>query len=402
MQLADLPILARDGSVLVEGELGVYDERGAAVVRSTPGCLIGVAIRSRPFGSTKLLLFGKTQRGADGFHGAARPLLAVDFEEAVPDLFTLLSRMYDGDGRLRIASDAFRVTSANFAAPKTGGQDSGDIYLAGRELNLRLVAETRGWRIRFEGPLGPTDVGNQTLLFGAGTLAGDFLIPDVYCLLGGSPRHISYPAWGRETAGTWAPAGPGLGSVAVDTSGRPFCPGTIDWRQTPGGFHPHKGPFVLLQLGEHEFAARPARNLKRLANGFADCEDHNGGPLMTIFTGHADWSRMLEQSDSAEIDLSGAGLGHIDGDTGRDAYEYGSKRQAILNLRLTLKRSRDGLLVEGRGGLAPLARSEGTPSLGPDLRFSLQIPRAWILARGLPLPRFWDDRRKEHPSADTW
>ena len=112
---------------------------------------------------------------------------------------------------------------------------------------------------------------------------------------------------------------------------------------------------------------------------------------------------MLENREDAEVSLSGAGLGHVDGQTGRSVGECGGPmRQPISRLRLSLKRSRDGLLVRGEGALEPLAPDPGARSLGPDLSFDFLIPRAWILARGLPLHDFRTDRKKEFPGADTW
>jgi hypothetical protein len=76
-------------------------------------------------------------------------------------------------------------------------------------------------------------------------------------------------------------------------------------------------------------------------------------------------------------------------------------RQQLTALRLRLTRRQDGLRVKGEGRLAPLG-GDHSRSLGPQLRFVLEISRAWILARGLPLPRFWQEWKRDHPGDTAW
>jgi hypothetical protein len=111
---------------------------------------------------------------------------------------------------------------------------------------------------------------------------------------------------------------------------------------------------------------------------------------------------MLEAQDEAEVEWRGVGLGHVDGQTGRSVGECGGPmRQLITRLQLHLKRCADGLQVRGEGELLPLA-GEGARSLGPELAFDFLLPRGWILARGLNLPRFWQDWRKKFPNETAW
>ena len=400
MRLDDLAVRGMDGSALVEGELAIYTAPDEAVVRASPGCLIGVNCRRKGFGSTSFSVYDKTSRGPDGFYGAGPPLLHVDFEEAVPDLIALLSRAHKGS-RQRIASEQFRVITARLRTPTEHEGGHRDRYVQGNELDLMLGVEDGGLRIAFESVVRPSTLIEQALAFSEAKLVGNVLLPAAYCRLQGF-HMLGLRDSDREVVGGWTPSGTGLGSVAVNSSA-PFCPGFLDWQEKPSPYRP-AGPFVLLYLREHELIARPTGALNRLANGFASETRYlSDGPELNLFMGVEDWSRMLGQNGEAEIDQVGAGLGHVDGQTGRSVHECGGyKRQAINRLRLRLKRSSEGLVVSGRGELAPLARGEGSTSLGPKLQFEFMVPRAWILARGLKLPGFWEDRKKEFPSADTW
>lgn len=402
LRLDELAVRPLDGSAFVEGALGLYAASGEPVMASAPGQPIGIACR-RPGGRPATFsLFDKVVQAPDGFHEAGPPSLHVDLGETVPDLFSLLSFSSEA-ARHRISADEVRLVNVRWQAPQVHERGHRDLYADGYEIDLSLAVEEGGLRIAFEGPVEPSRyLPEQTLPFEKATVRANLLVPAAYCRLQGFNLPIRFPGSGYEATGPWAPTDPGLGSIAVNSGGAPYCPGTLDWQD------PHDwaftGPFVQLNLRAHELVARPVASLNRLPSGFAiGTGSWSDGPKMMLYAGFEDWSRMLWNREEAEIALEGAGIGHVDGQTGRSVGECGGpKRQPIRRLMLRLKRSREGLLVSGQGELEPLAAADTGTSLGPELRFEFLIPRAWILARGLDIPHIREERKKEFPGAETW
>ena len=402
MRLEELAVRPLDGSAFVEGTLGIWSASGETVKASSPGELVGVACRRSGSGRAAFHLYEQIVRAPDGFHEAGPPVLVVELGDSVPDLFDLL-RMGSKSARLRIGADGARLVSVRWKAPEDHERGHSDLYADGHDLDLRVSVEEGGVRIAFEGEVGPAIfLPEQSLPFEKASVRCDLLLPAAWCRLQGLFMPISFPRGDETAVGPWAPSGPGLGSIALDSWGSLYCPGMIDWRERNNWSF--TGPFVRLHLRGRELVAVPVREPKRLANGFASADrGWPDGPEMMLSAGFEDWARMLGNRDEAEIALTGAGIGHVDGQTGRSVGECGGHmRQPISRLRLGLKRSREGLLVRGEGALEPLDPDPGGRSLGPDLSFEFLIPRAWILARGLPIQGFRDDRKKEFPGAETW
>ena len=400
LRVDEIAVRPLDGGVFAEGTLALRAASGEVIVASASGEPVGVTCRASGW-RTSLMLFDRIVQAPDGFRDAGPPRMQVSFEQTVPDLFAMLGSTAQA-GRHRMSAEGTRLVSVRWLSAEPRERGHRDLYADGFALDLRLAVEVDGLRVAFEAPIVPSrNLPEQTLPFDAAVLSGDVLLPAAWCRLQGFVLPIGFPGGGYTSTGPWTPSGPGLGSVAANSHGAPFCEGKIDWGSRRGDT---TGPYVELFLRGRELVARPASKLSRVESGFATgSRDWSDGPELALHSGFEDWALMLEDREQAEIAMKGTGIGHVDGQTGRSVGECGGHmRQPIRFLRLRLERRRDGLLVAGEGALEPLAGDSAGRSLGPELRFEWLVPRAWILARGLPIRGFREDRKKEFPSEGTW
>jgi hypothetical protein len=398
MHLRDLKLRAMDGSVLVDGELAIIsDDPAAARLPSSEGRLVGVNLRQGSLGAS-FHLYQQTAPAADGFYAASPPILSLRVEGGLPDLGGLFPQSVKRHQRLESQHARLATISAKFP------RHEGDLReLTGRinDLTVAMEAEAEGLRLNLDGVVGPMQFHDEaTPRISQARVVGRLLIPRAYCALQGFSL-----GWRSQTdppVGTWARWGPGLGAAPMSVYGAPYCPGRLTWA-VPQGARPAPAGHVALNLHEHRLIAKPVGAIDLLASGFAAEHSYvSDGPELELGMGFAEWARMLDTQDEAYLEWRGAGLGHVDGQTGRSVGECGGPmRQPISRLHLHLKRSAEGLQVRGEGELVPLA-GDGARSLGPELAFDFLLPRGWILARGLNLPRFWQDWRKEFPNETAW
>jgi hypothetical protein len=398
MDLRDLRLRAMDGSVLVDGDLAIVsDDPAAARLPSSEGRLVGVNLRQGSLGAS-FHLYQQTAQVADGFYAASPPILSLRLEDGLPDLGRLFPQSATRHQRLESEHARLATISAKFP------QYEGDLReLSGpiNDLTVAMEVEAEGLRLNLDGVVGPMQFHDEaTPRISQARVVGRLLIPRAYCALQGFSL-----GWRSQTdppVGAWAPWGPGLGAAPMSVYGTPYCPGRLTWAVPPGARAAPTG-HVALNLHEHRLIAKPVGAIDLLASGFA--AEHSyfaDGPELELGMGFAEWTRMLETQDEATMEWRGVGLGHVDGQTGRSVGECGGPmRQLITRLQLNLKRCAEGLQVRGEGELLPLA-GEGARSLGPELAFDFVVPRGWILARGLNLPRFWQDWRKEFPNETAW
>jgi hypothetical protein len=398
MHLRDLKLRAMDGSVLVDGELAIIsDDPAAARLPSSVGRLVGVNLRQGSLGAS-FHLYQQTASAADGFYAASPPILSLRVKDGLPDLGGLFPQ--SAKRHQRLESQHARLATIGVKFPR----HEGDLReLTGRinDLTVAIEVEAEGLRLNLDGVVGPMQFHDEaTPRISQARVVGRLLIPRAYCALQGFSL-----GWRSQTdppVGAWAPWGPGLGAAPMSVYGTPYCPGRLTWAVPPGARAAPTG-HVALNLHEHRLIAKPVGAIDLLASGFA--AEHSyfaDGPELELGMGFAEWTRMLETQDEAEMEWRGVGLGHVDGQTGRSVGECGGPmRQLITRLQLHLKRCADGLQVRGEGELLPLA-GEGARSLGPELAFDFLLPRGWILARGLNLPRFWQDWRKKFPNETAW
>lgn len=399
MHLRDLKLRAMDGSVLVDGDLAIVgDEPAAALLPSSRGRLVGVDLGHGGRRAASFNLYERTTRAGDGFYAAPPPILTVRLERSLPDVSDFFPRAATRRQWLQGENAHLATVSAQLAGGgATQGQISGHI----QDLTITTQPDDAGLRLGLTGSIGPMRVhGEATPRIAHARLVAHLLVPGPYCEIRGVSSGWKRPPYRQQ--GEWRPWGPGLGSAPVGHFGRPLCPGRLTWGAPRGG-PPTPTGHVALHLDEHRLVARPVGALDLLDGGFAaPRESWTDGPELELAMGTAEWARMLADRDEAELELRGAGIGHVDGQTGRSVGECGGPmRQLLTELRVHLRRSAEGLHVRGQGTLSPLAGDPGR-SLGPEVAFEHLLPRGWILARGLDLPRFWQDWRRDFPDETAW
>jgi hypothetical protein len=275
-----------------------------------------------------------------------------------------------------------------------------DLYGQMRAFQVSLAVEDDGLRISFNAAVEPMAFPNEAPLFTRARLIGDLLVPSEYWRIRGIAGAM-WPVRDDARVGEWSPETAPLGTAAFGEYGEHFSPGRLDWGQPANAAYP-PGPFVSARLSPHQMTLHTAGELALLANGFASPRRYRGdGPTLTLFLGYDDWARMLETTDEADFEWRGAGAGYLDGRTGRDAYQDGPLRHPLTSVRLSAWRSEEGLWIEGRGELGPLQDGDGPP-LGRTVQFDAMFPRAWFLARGIASQRFWEEWKREFPSATAW
>ena len=106
------------------------------------------------------------------------------------------------------------------------------------------------------------------------------------------------------------------------------------------------------------------------------------------------WKQMLGNRDQAAFAVSGAGIGHLDGVTGKDAGEIGPHRQDITALQAELTRSEAGLHIAFRGTLGSLNQEPVRSPLGPDFEGDFMIPAVFMFVRQMALGSHWPERQR--------
>lgn len=403
MRLQDLRIRALDGSVLVDGQFALHGDPAVLAHFAIPE-LVGVAVKLSPHLSSnwKFTGYSRVEQGSDGLWGASAPAVTLDLGTCVPSLVSLANTTYlpaepvgfslNRKGRVRMGS--FNVP---MASPQPDKAPSA--YLQFDAIDLTLDPVPEGLRIaltaRVVEMIGPIEGLNVAGL----VVTGEVLVPDLALQLQGLPRLL-----GRSedpVVGKLADTRLETDDLGLERYGGLVLEGQVDWGQN-GDLNNPLGPFVSAYLGDHEMGFSPTARASRHASGLLDVHrPSTDGPYMRIDLGLKDFARLLEVEDQVELSLHGAGLGHIVGRTGRDAYEYGNLRQDLVWLTLKLQRSAAGLLVGGQGEFAPGANGE-SPRVGKSLDFAFFLPRKRILARGMPIPRCWDDWKRDLPDRSVW
>lgn len=392
----NLKIRAMDGSALVEGRLTLHGlETFAAVFPSAgPKDLIGVNLTHKKLHRSAINLYRKTRRADDGLYAAAPPVVTIEFGNAMPNLHRLTSFMF-GEASQKVLVNGVGV-NGSWIYPLTvsfrpgGSKDALPVYAHLEEVALEIERRKEGLAIRIEGPVMPFAIEKDGPLLEGVRFDCEVLLPTAYCQfasVGGYYRAVDHKA--EWHSGLPAPLSvPALG------------PGLVDWQQGPTGYRCN-GPFVQTHLREHEITIRPARRIWMDDEGRGHAELDGDGPELQLGFGHVLLASLLANDDHAEISFR-TGIGYIDGQTGRSVGECGGpRRQNIRWLDLKLDRYAHELRIEGEGELEPLSVASDR-SLGPQLKFKFALSRTWLLARGIELPRFWDDWKKELGVTDVW
>jgi hypothetical protein len=402
MALEDLKIRAMDGSALVDGRIAISGGAtlAAAFPGAKPGDIIGVELSHNRLHRSAIRLYRSWHRAHDGLYAAGQPIISVEFGEAMPDLRRLAS---SGFGELvqrwslrsHDTRPGTQLLTIRFAP--AGREDALPVYAHLEDVAIELTRRETGLVIRIEGPLLPFSLEKGGPMLEEVRLDCEVVLPPDYCRL--STIGSYYGGWDRE--GEWCAGGEGLGSIPISAAA--LGPGLVDWQQNPAR-HLCNGPFVQAYLGEDGLTVRPARRIWRNADGMCHAELDTDGPELRLGLGRSMLASLLAHSDRASVSFQ-AGIGQVDGQTGRSVGECGGPMtQAIRWLDIKLERNPHELHIEGKGELEPLAPSLASvvASLGPRLRFTFALQRTWLLARGIELPRFYDDWRREFGSAAVW
>lgn len=111
--------------------------------------------------------------------------------------------------------------------------------------------------------------------------------------------------------------------------------------------------------------------------------------------GTAKWQRMLKDQDEAAFEQIGAGIGHVEGVTGREGGEIGPHQQAITALQLQLSRSAEALRIYFKGTLGALFQDPVKPPLGPEFSGEFIVPAVFLFARGIATSAQWQERKQQ-------
>jgi hypothetical protein len=402
MNLNKLRIRAMDGSALVDAQFSLHGDPAVLAQFAIPElAATAVNIRPRPSRNWSFLGLGKIAPGPDGLYAASSPAVTLELTDAVPSLAALgnLIMPLGRTGFTLARKGAVRLGSVNVPLARPEPDNSPSCYLQFDRLDLDIDAEPEGLQIRLVAQVA-TMIGPAEGLDVAGTVfCANISVPAQFLLLQQLPKlagRVEDPEVATLGTGQLAP-----GDLGLSTFGGLLVAGQVDWGQSGDRANP-RGPFVALNLAERRMGLAPVGELSRRASGLLQGKSaSSGGPYLHLNLGSEDIARMLEFEDQTAVSLTGAGIGHIEGRTGRDAYEEGPLRQDLAWLNLALKRSGEGLQIEGSGEFLPGKRGESS-HVGSALEFSVFLPRRLILALGLHLPRFWEDWKRELGTADIW
>jgi hypothetical protein len=382
--MQDLRIRALDGSILMDdGRVELAsDDPAFPPFEPPPGAVLGFRF-PRANESGHLHVYDRAQRESDGFYSCPRPLLTVTIRErapwlVVPDEWT---GWMDPGGPI---VSVLRGEQSQFASLE----------------NARFEARRceQGVGVRLHGDLAVrSDAGQQPVA--GGRFRAELIVPWPYIAV---QRLVSVPGGSRaEQLGPWSPGSAGIAELAVDSFGQSFFQGALHLgeRQSP---HFPPGPFVKVFFAEDRLVIMNAGRPIALGDGFAGETGLSGGPQLTVpLLGCRQWERMLAQADDATIEMTGPGIGEVDGRTGWVYESGGPATQQVTALKFRIRRQPNGLLFNGSGELAPLAGGENE-SLGPGFAFEFKVPLAYLKMRGIQMPRYLQERRSILADDSIW
>jgi hypothetical protein len=202
--------------------------------------------------------------------------------------------------------------------------------------------------------------------------------------------------WWRGGGERWSQpaenqAGPLAQVLTLDRAGgTPYFAGMLDL----GAGQPvnARGPWVKALVSEHALRLTPQRPLRR-SMGFVQGDNH-GPDLVFDNLGPAAWKELLADGDAAVLDQTGAGIGHVQGVTGRDVGDVGPHIQPISAVSVRLNRSEEGLRISFDGKLGEVRQKPSRTPLGPEFHGDFLVPTAFLFARDILLRNQWAERQR--------
>jgi hypothetical protein len=395
MNIDDGRVLASSGEMLADGEFQ-FEGVGAIECLRPAGAM--VAVRSRPgWFVTEFALVENARRDADGLWSADWPVHSLAFQTTVPPFDQLLeypSFALSSAGvpsrRVRFELSAEHSHFARVVVDRPAIQEALQPTLIGGAHTVAIEVSRTAKALDFaiearvdepkrgEARAAPFTVRvTAKLSFATMALAGSGL-----WWRGGGER------WSRSVEDQ---SGPLAQVLTLDRAGgTPYFRGTLDLGAGQRDYT--RGPWVRAQLSEHSLRLTPHPELKR-SMGFVS-GDNYGPDLIFNNLGTAAWKEMLADADAVVLEQAGAGIGHVQGVTGRDAGEVGPHIQPISAVRIRLSRSEEGLRIGFDGRLGDVRQTPSQPMLGPEFRGDFMIPTALLFARGVVLRDQWRERQR--------
>lgn len=395
MNIDDAQIVAATGEILAQGSFAFHGD-GAVAFQQAHSPLVGVRIGEGRH-ATAFALYDSPTRDADGLWSVGRPLHSIAFERSVAPLSALLDYpSFTGSAgagscdRTSIDMRAENGALAWVVVNAGEGVIDGLPPILGRAEAVRISAERDAHAItvrigcdvpapkRGEASLPPLHLElSARLPFAALALAGS-------------------PLWWVGGAERWSvPLAEQTGLLAQHMTldpagGMPLFRGHLDFGG-PDRLQKPK-PWIAARIADHDLLLSP---VERPASDRGFVTWPRGGPQISFNAlGSAVWKQMLGNRDQAAFALSGAGIGHLDGVTGKDAGEMGPHRQDITALQGQLTRSEAGLHIAFRGTLGPLNQEPVTSPLGPEFQGDFMIPAVFLFARRMALASHWPERQR--------
>ena len=394
MNIDDGRVLALSGAMLADGEFQFEGAEAPEFLRPVDAM---VAVRSRSgWLSTEFAMVGNARRDADGFWSADWPVHSLALQATLPPLDQLLdfpsfALLTDGvlSDRVRFDLSAQHSHFARVAVDVVLDQERRRHALFG--VAHGIVIEVKRTADAFEFAI---DARVEEPKRGE-ERAAPFTVHVATTLSYATMALAGSGLWWRGGAERWKrPAedqsGPLARVLTLDRAGgTPYFRGTLDLGPGQPGYT--RGPWVKALVSEHSLRLTPQRELRRSA-GFV--EGNNYGPdLVFDNLGTAAWKEMLTAADEAVLEQKGAGIGHVQGLTGRDVGDSGPHIQPISTVRTRLLRSGQGLQITVDGQLGEIQQKPSQATLGPEFHGDFLIPTAFLLARGILLRNQWAERQ---------
>ena len=392
MNIDDGRIFAPFGDMLAEGEFR-FEGKEAAGFLPAPDAMIAIQTKAGLHG-TQFHLVPNARRDADGLWSADQQVHALSLSTTLPALDKLLefpSFALSSEGMpsnrtrfdLTTEHSAFAWVAVDtvFGVRESllGNAAAGSIDVRRDADGFEFLIEARVDEPKRREVRAPPFTVRVRARLSFATLA-----------LAGSPLwwRGGPDCWSEQAIDQWGPLAEVL--TLDRAGGTPYFRGTLDL----GAGQPEysRRPWVKAWVSEHQLRLSPHGEL-RASKGFVS-GNNNGPDLIFQNLGSVAWKAMLADGDEAVLEQSGAGIGHVEGVTGRSAYDDGPHEQPISRVRTRLSRSDQGLRIRFDGEFGEMRQKPSQPALGPEFHGDFLVPTAFLFARGIWLRDQWAERRK--------
>ena len=395
MNIDDGRVLAIGGGMLADGEFQFDGAEASQFIRPAEW-MIEVRSDPRRLG-TQFGLRPNPRRDADGLWSADWPIHSVAFQSPLPPLDQLLdfpSFALSSDGvpsdRVRFDLAGEHTSFAWVIVDYVSGSAKGREMLRGvaRLLGIEVVRTAEALEFQIEAPVDDPMRGDEA--------AAPFTVRVTAKLSFATMALAGSGLWWRGGPDRWAlptpeQTGPLAEVLTLDRAGgAPYFAGALDLGPAQPDFT--RGGWVHAYLSDRRLRLRSQTDFSS-SRGFVS--GSNLGPELVFHNlGTAAWKELLADGDEAVLEQSGAGIGEVQGVTGRDVGETGPHEQPITAVRIRLSRSEEGLRIAFDGQLGKMRQTPRQAPLGPEFHGDFLVPTAFLFARGINLLNQWGERQK--------